>query len=146
MKNKFQKNIIMGEKEIVIEAMFQGEDIIITCSGGDRPHIGAVAFAISRPSLTDSRVGSASTSLITMTGHKDDEIAVPLAKIVSSESHRNVVVIAGVHIDNIKSSDITEIVKQVKIIGHEISNVLSKNEFNQKGGDCYGRKTSKPFE
>lgn len=126
----FQKKIFIKRKEIVINVIFQGEDIIITCSGGDRPHVGAVAFAISRPSLTDSRVGSASTSLITVTSHKDDEIAVPLAKIVSSESNRNVVVIAGVHINKIKTSDIIEIIEQVKAVGYEISNVLRKDEFN----------------
>ncbi|MBI3122079.1 MAG: hypothetical protein HYZ03_07340, partial [candidate division NC10 bacterium] len=47
--------------------------------GGDIPHIGAVAISIPRPSRADARRRSATTSVFALLGHKEDELARPVA-------------------------------------------------------------------
>lgn len=77
-----------------------GDDLALSVYGGDAPHIGCVALAIPRPSLTG--VGqSATVSVLNRTGHKDDVIAVDLAKALAAATGGVVSVSVGVHLDAI---------------------------------------------
>jgi len=73
--------------------------------GGNKPHVGAVALAIPRISLT-GRGRSASVSILTVPGHKDDELARPAALKLAASLNCPVTVIAGVHIDDITLQEI----------------------------------------
>lgn len=76
----------------------QGEGINITISGGEIPHIGAVAVAVPRPSLKDPSQVSTTTSVYVLIGHKDDELAKPIADRIARAMRQPVVVAAGVHL------------------------------------------------
>lgn len=61
--------------------------------------MGAVALAMPRPSLRDPRKTSATASVLTVVGHKDDELARPAALLLASRCGVPAVVVAGVHIE-----------------------------------------------
>lgn len=77
--------------------------------GGEVPHIGAVAVSIPRPSRADARQRSASTSVITVVGHKEDELARPLAAELARALDRTTVVVAGIHIRRARPADLTKV-------------------------------------
>lgn len=97
-----------GEGKYRVEArgMLIGNDLMVAIYGGTTPHIGAVAIAIPRPSLRDLNSTSATSSVFTLIGHKDDTIARREAEELASCLNRVVVVLAGVHIDHATDIDI----------------------------------------
>jgi gallate decarboxylase subunit D len=82
-----------------------GNDLCIVITGGELPHLGAVALAQVRPSLRDHSVLSASTSVLTLPGHKEDEIARKVAEVLATKLNKNVVVCCGIHIDDITAAE-----------------------------------------
>lgn len=96
-----------GKHQVCLHALFCGKDVSVCIFGGDVPHIGAVAVAVPRKSLTGDGSDSASASVICITGHKEDEMARLVALRLSSKWLCNVTVSAGVHIDDAKNEDIS---------------------------------------
>lgn len=83
--------------------LFCGEDLLIAITGGDTPHIGAVALAVPRASLADSEKKSSSASVLCRVNHKEDEWARWLALEISRTTNRCAVITIGIHIDHISS-------------------------------------------
>ena len=52
-----------------------GDDIVLILAGGDKPHIGCVVQAVPRPSLTNDGSISVTSSVLNLTGHKDESYA-----------------------------------------------------------------------
>ncbi|MDK2881090.1 MAG: gallate decarboxylase subunit [Clostridia bacterium] len=98
-----------GRHRLVCTAVLAGEDVTVVVSGGDRPHVGAVAMAVPRPSLKDPNKTSATASVLAVTGHKDDELARAISLRLAAELSRLVVVVAGVHVDGADEDDIKKI-------------------------------------
>lgn len=98
-----------GTAEIVLQAVPMGVDLAISISGGERPHIGAVAVAQPRPSLADPRRTSATTSVIALLGHKEDMLARSVAARVAAATNRVVAVACGIHYDDLAPSELGEI-------------------------------------
>lgn len=86
-----------------------GEDITLTIGGGESPHLGASALAIPRPSLKDPASRSASTSVLCVTGHKEDEFARRAAELLAAEFNCIVSVNAGVHIEYATSEELSRL-------------------------------------
>lgn len=97
-----------GEATYAVEmwAVLCGKDMSVGVVGGTHAHIGAVALSIPRPSLKDPNVSSASTSVLTVVGHKEDELAKKAATRLASTFGCTVCVQAGVHIDGASEGDI----------------------------------------
>jgi hypothetical protein len=93
-----------------------GRDLLVAIWGGEKPHIGAVAVAQSRPSLKDPDVTSATTSVICYVGHKEDELVKASAEILAAVLNTRVVVTAGIHWDNLDQNGIDTILKNSKAI------------------------------
>lgn len=74
------------------------EGYVVFLFGGTRDHVGAVALGLPRPSLKGNTT-SATTSVLTVLGHKDDELARPAAARLAACLEKPVVVVAGIHID-----------------------------------------------
>ncbi|MCE5306841.1 MAG: hypothetical protein LLG20_04310 [Acidobacteriales bacterium] len=83
-----------------------GNDLCLVITGGDRPHLGAVALAQARPSLEDSTKVSASTSVLTVPGHKEDLLARSAAQSLAARLNRTVVVCCGIHVDAISPDEL----------------------------------------
>lgn len=85
--------------------ILDNNDVIIVVTGG-YDHIGAIGLAVPRPSLLDQERLSATSSILTMLGHKEDELVKYVSEKVASATGRNVVVIAGVHYDDLPLADL----------------------------------------
>jgi len=83
------------------EAARIGRDILISIWGGERPHIGAVAAAQPRPSLADANRTSATASVLTYVGHKEDDVAKRTAEAIAARFNTNAVVTVGIHWDHL---------------------------------------------
>lgn len=83
------------------EAVWIGADLLVFIWGGERPHIGAVAAAQPRPSLADATRLSATASVLTYVGHKEDVVVKQAAEALSAALNAHVVVTAGIHWDNL---------------------------------------------
>lgn len=94
------------EKEI-------GEDLVITLSGGEKPHIGCVVQAVPRPSLSGDGTISVTSSVMNLTGHKDEFLCRQLAEKRCRETGKVVVCTGGVHMDHIRKEQIEELIKGI---------------------------------
>ena len=65
---KYSKTIAGITIEICEKAI--GEDLILTLSGGEKPHIGCVVQAVPRPSLSGDGTISVTSSVINLTGQQ----------------------------------------------------------------------------
>lgn len=119
-------NINQSQNDISITlcALPMGNQWNITITGGTA-HLGAVAVGIPRPSLSDPRKNSASVSVLTVTGHRDDDIARPSAHFLASELQQVIVVSCGIHFDNITPEHIHLIEKLVQKALKEFLNTVN---------------------
>lgn len=92
------------------EAVWIGPDLLVYIWGGSAPHIGAVAMAQPRPSLADSNRTSATASVFTYVGHKEDQLAKEAAEALAAVLEAKVVVAAGIHWDNLDQAAIEQVV------------------------------------
>ena len=102
---KYSKTIAGITIEICEKAI--GEDLVLTLSGGEKPHIGCVVQAVPRPSL------SVTSSVINLTGHKDEFLCRRLAENRCRETGKVVVCTCGVHMDHITGEQIEELLKNI---------------------------------
>ena len=101
----------VGKYKVEMVLTLVGNDLIAVLSGGDRPHIGAVAVAIPRPSLKGSGRTSSTSSVFTLIAHKDDDVARMASDALARELNRVAVVSAGAHIDNASEADVRKLVQ-----------------------------------
>lgn len=90
--------------EITLEVKKLGEDYLLTLTGG-KEHAGAVAVG-----LFDKKSGRASSSVITLPGHREEQLALDSARRISKATEKTSIVVAGIHVDNISPKEIKEIV------------------------------------
>ena len=96
------------------EAVRLGADVLVYIWGGERPHIGAVAAAQPRPSLADPARTSATASVLTYVGHKEDVVAKTVAEALAARLATNVVVTAGIHWDNLPATGIAMVMERCR--------------------------------
>jgi hypothetical protein len=108
------------------EVRLLGADVLVILSGGTKPHIGSIAAAHTRPSLTDEKIVSSTSSVYNFLGHKDHVIAQRVAEMLSSRLDRNVVAVAGFHIDKITQEGISRVVENCDELAKEIYNEIVK--------------------
>lgn len=103
-----------------IRGRFVGKDLMIDVQGGDIPHIGCCVLAIPRESLTkDGRI-SVTSSVMNLTGHKDEEICRSVAEFCSKEFHCTVVCAGGFHVDEMTENQIYEVKQAVELLMTEL--------------------------
>jgi hypothetical protein len=105
-----------GEYDVEAHVRSIGEDLLVAISGGEKPHIGAVAAAQPRPSLKDPTVTSATASVICYVGHKEDELAKRAAEKLASSFNTRVVVTAGIHWDNLSEEGIQKVIRHSRML------------------------------
>lgn len=98
------------------EAVRIGPDILVYIWGGERPHIGAVAAAQPRPSLADPHKTSATASVISYVGHKEDAVAKKAAEAIAARFNTNAVVTAGIHWDDLPADGIRIVMERCREI------------------------------
>lgn len=103
-----------------------GPDLLVAVWGGTHPHVGAVALAIPRPSLRNKRKTSATSSVLTLSGHKEDVTVKVVSETLASALKKNVVVTAGIHWDNLKPEEINLIVNLTIKLSEKIIEKIKK--------------------
>ena len=120
-----------GEYDLSAYARMIGDDLLVAIWGGEKPHIGAVAAAESRPSTQDPDVVSATASVFCYLMHKEDDIAKAAAKRLSAALETKVVVTAGIHWDNLSTEGISKVNSNSDIL---ITTVLRKIQSERRKG------------
>ena len=95
-----------GQYDLEAAVRFIGDDVLVAIWGGEKPHIGAVAFAQPRPSLKDPEATSATASVICALSHKEDDLVKAVAEILAAALNTRVVVTGGIHWDNLDGEGI----------------------------------------
>lgn len=119
----FQIKRKVGKIEIILDAKNVGEDYLLTLTGGEE-HVGAVAIG-----LFDEKNQRASSSVITMPGHREEYLALDGARRVSRATKKTSVVVVGIHQDDISPEEIKNIVSAA---GEMVENFIS---FYEKGDE-----------
>ena len=101
-----------SELNLSISIVEMGADLNVMIMGGEKPHIGAVAIAIPHVSLSNPDKVGVSTSLMTVTGHKEDDIARTSADFLARSLRSLVVVTCGIHSRNLTK----ELINKKKVI------------------------------
>lgn len=95
-----------GKNAVECIGIFAEKGIVLCVFGGEQPHIGAVALAIPRPSLKDQTKLSATSSILTVVGHKEDELVKSLSEETARKLNLTTVVVAGLHVEKASGQDI----------------------------------------
>ena len=106
--------------KLSVEMTRMGEDWLITLSGGEKPHIGCAVLAVPRPSLTGRGKRSATSSVINVTGHKDEVLCRFLAEEIAQKTGAVTVCTGGFHVDGITGEQIGEVMEAVRQIGQNL--------------------------
>lgn len=96
-----------GELHLVICQV--GKDISAVLYGGEKPHIGCAVLAVPRPSLADEDAFSCTSSVLNLTGHKDEAICRTVAETLCKQLNTVVCCTGGFHRDNISAEGIREV-------------------------------------
>ena len=99
-----------GRHRVCLMVHFTGDGLVCQLYGGDNPHVGAVVLTVPRPSLQDPGRISCNSSVLPLLGHKEDELAKPLAEGVAVHFNQPVVLVAGIHVDYASEEDIYQLV------------------------------------
>lgn len=97
-----------------------GEDISILLYGGEKPHIGCTVMAVPRPSLKGDGSVSCTSSVLNLTGHKDEAICRYAAEKICAAYNAVTVCAGGFHIDDIRPEQISEVRNAVEILISEV--------------------------
>ncbi|MGI6318803.1 MAG: hypothetical protein ACOX1J_08810 [Dethiobacteria bacterium] len=123
-----QLSLVEGETpyQVQVSAFLIGDDLAVMVYGGDKPHVGAIAVSIPRPSLKDPQAISSTTSVFALIGHKEDELAKKMAGKLASALNRKVVLTAGIHVDDLTVSGIREIESNCSKVLEQLLKQLTK--------------------
>ena len=120
---QFEFDAGAGRHRVWGTAFVSQEGLAVNLVGGDVPHIGAVAISIPRPSRADARRRSATTSVFALPGHKEDELARPVAASLALALGRTTVVVAGVHIRRAGPADIAKVFENA---GRAVETIITR--------------------
>jgi hypothetical protein len=95
-----------GRLHVEARAITLNDGMVVVVSGGDSSHIGAVGIGVPRPSQADPSKRSSTSSVFTLTGHQEDELAKYWAGKLAERLGSPVVVVAGIHIEKASQSEV----------------------------------------
>jgi hypothetical protein len=124
-KNK-QIQVGQGRFSLTAQVLSAGGDLVVSVTGGDRPHLGAVAAATPRPSLENPMRTSATASVLCFVGHKEDEAAKYLSELLASALEVKVAVTAGMHWERITPEELALVGGLIKELGEKLVGFIKK--------------------
>lgn len=98
-----------GKYRVTMLVTITDDGLIAQILGGEKPHVGAVAFSVPGPGVVNPEKTGCNTTVVPLLGHKDDEVAKPVAEELAKAWGSPVVVIVGVHVDNAGKEDVKEL-------------------------------------
>jgi gallate decarboxylase subunit D len=109
------------EYQLQAEVISCGEDLCIVFSGGDQPHIGASALGVWTSSPNNPEKRTATPSVIAVPGHKESQLALAAAEMLSKSLERTVAVTVGIHIEGITPELIDRVVEEFHVFVADLS-------------------------
>ncbi len=106
--------------KLKVELIYVGKDINIIMQGGNHQHIGTAVLAVPRISLSGDGSISCTSSVLNVTGHKDETVCRYLAETVAAKKNVVVTCTGGFHMDEITEEQIHELLKEVGTIAEEL--------------------------
>lgn len=110
-----------GKYAVEMLATLTDEGLIVQVLGGERPHVGAVVLSLPRPSMSEPGELRATSTVVPLYGHRDDEVARPVAEQLAVAFGQPVVVVAGIHVDKAKPHEIAMLVENVS---HAVADLI----------------------
>ncbi|MDI6895789.1 hypothetical protein [Methanocella conradii] len=89
-----------GRISVDLKAVEVGDGLLVVITGGNA-HIGAAAVGINYGAM-------ATSSVITVPGHREDRVVKDAAEKLAKELGRTVVVVAGIHYDKMSKEEICD--------------------------------------
>jgi len=99
-----------GRYKINITSVVTSDGISLTITGGEKPHVGGTALAVPGQNTVRHK-RSCDIWICPVPGHKDTEIAGPVAEMVCVETGHVTAVVAGIHIDRAEKREIRILVE-----------------------------------
>lgn len=96
-----------GRLNVCLSGEQIGDDWLILLTGGERPHLGASAIAW-------NHAGSVETRVLTVPGHREDELARAYAETCCRVLGSTVQVSCGIHIDHADKGEIFRLVQMAQ--------------------------------
>ncbi len=109
-----------GRFELFARVDVMGPDLLVTLWGG-AAHVGALGMAVPRASLRDPNERSATSSVFTFPGHKEDVAVKLVSEALSSRLNRKVVVVAGIHWDRLRPDEIGHLMEVCEALMNRIA-------------------------
>lgn len=121
--------ISTGTGKCIVEAIVVrcGKDLNVTISGGEKYHLGAAAIAVPRLEYKEGKKRTASTSVICVQGHREDELTYKAAKYLATSLDCTVAAAIGIHIDNITKEEYNQLLENVNVLLDEIIENVNDN-------------------
>lgn len=113
-------------------AGFAGDDVLLYIGGGEQ-HLGSVVQAVPRISLSGNGEVSCTSSVLNLTGHKDESICRMLAERVCVQLQTVTVCTGGFHVDAIEKEQIREVLCGVEELAACILNRLRERLKSSSG-------------
>lgn len=104
-----------------------GNDILIVIGGGQNFHVGSVAVAYPYNRGGKGQNISSSVSLITVRGHREDQLVLEASRRLSINMDKCVVLCAGLHIDDAKTGDIQKMVDNFNCLISDVEQFLTNH-------------------
>ncbi len=109
---------------IRLRAIFMGKDLCVLLDGGDTPHIGAVALAMSTahaPQPAHAAQGEACiTQVLCIPKHREDALSAEVAQTLCTHLGCTVTCLCGIHIDAITPTEIITVLALAKELTEEL--------------------------
>jgi len=121
LREPVDRGVGTGRQRVEVRAEWVGRDLLVTIGGGTVPHIGAVALGQPRPSLRADGSISATVSVLTLLGHKEDDLARWAAHQLASSLNVTVVVTAGLHVDRASPEEIERLSTAARALVSELT-------------------------
>ncbi|MCL6431114.1 MAG: hypothetical protein K6V36_09665 [Anaerolineae bacterium] len=118
-----------------------GDGLVVSLAGGERPHVGAVAVAAPYASPRHPGRTRASTSVLVLTGHRDDEVARPLAEYVARQTGQVAVVAVGLHVDDATPEEIAALTENAR---KALEGLLARLEASSEQPPAAGTDSTRP--
>ncbi len=93
-----------GKYKVWLQRHHIGDDIVFFLGGGQHAHVGGVVIAEPGKKLKTTR----------LTGHYDDIVLKPIAKVACKRYKTKVIAVGGVHVDNATKEEINLLVENCK--------------------------------
>lgn len=108
-----------GRVRLHLRVLRMGGDICVLLDGGNAPHVGAVALA--------GADGEICLPPLTLPGHREGDLAHTLAQSLARGLGCAVVVVCGIHIDNITRQEIMLAIETAEALAEEALHCLREN-------------------